>query len=38
MAYYRKENYLTAISCLKKALYLDPMDNKIIFNLGNFIK
>jgi len=26
MAYYGKSNYLVAISCLKKALYLDPFD------------
>jgi Bardet-Biedl syndrome 4 protein len=34
MAYYGKSNYLVAISCLKKALYLDPFDYQVNFNLG----
>ena len=37
MAYYGKQNYLVAISCLKKALYLDPFEMQINFNLGTGI-
>ena len=34
MSYYGKKEFLTAITCLKKAIYLNPFDIKIIFNLG----
>ena len=34
MCYFEKGKHLTAISCLKRATYLSPMDWKILFNLG----
>ena len=37
MIFYGKINYFMAIACLKKALYLDPFDYKINFNLGTIL-
>uniref|UniRef100_A0A158R4W9 TPR_REGION domain-containing protein n=1 Tax=Syphacia muris TaxID=451379 RepID=A0A158R4W9_9BILA len=34
MCFYGKGKYIAAISCLKKANYLSPLDWKISFNLG----
>ncbi len=34
MAYFGKKKYVAAISCLKKAQYLEPFKWSIVFNLG----
>jgi len=34
MCFYGKQKYIAAVACLKKALYLDPFDWIIAFNLG----
>lgn len=34
MCFYGKKKYFSAIACLKKALYLDPFDWLISYNLG----
>jgi Bardet-Biedl syndrome 4 protein len=34
MAFFSKQKYVAAVSCLKRALYLDPFEWIIAFNLG----
>lgn len=34
MCFYGKKKYFSAIACLKKALYLNPFDWLISYNLG----
>lgn len=34
MCYFEKESHLSAISCLKKALYLNPLSWEVHFNIG----
>jgi len=34
MAFFGKQKYDVAISCLKQAIYLDAFDPQINFNLG----
>lgn len=34
MCFYGKKKYFAAVACLKKALYLDPFDWLISYNLG----
>jgi len=34
MCFYGKKKYIAAVSCLKKALYLDPFEWITTLNLG----
>ena len=34
MCFFGKQRYVAAIACLKKALYLDPFEWIISYNLG----
>jgi Bardet-Biedl syndrome 4 protein len=34
MCYYGKEKYVSAIACLRRALYLDPFQWRVSYDLG----
>lgn len=34
MCYYGKDQIMNAVVCLRKALYFDPLQEKIQFNMG----
>jgi len=38
MCFFGKQRYVAAIACLKRALYLDPFEWIISYNLGQWTK